>query len=112
MTEHHHHEDTEIRARHIAWIDAGEDVSIEIEHVYDNATCPEHGGLSHDGMVGLTIHRGTGEEAECSAVLLDAAEALLLADRITRAAHLVLELDEGLPDIEREMLRHSERQDG
>jgi hypothetical protein len=38
--------------------------------------------------------------------LLSAEEALLLADRLQRAAHLVLETDEDLPDPEREYRRY------
>ena len=49
-----------------------------------------------------------GAKATC---LLTAEEALLLADRLQRAAHLVLETDEDLPDPEREYRRYRGSED-
>lgn len=108
-THDEHDHDAEMKSRLVGFIDADETTHIEVEHVYDNATCPEHGGLAHGGLVGVTIHDHSPGEEACAAVLLDACDALLLADRITRAAHLVLELEEDLPDVEREYLRYSKR---
>ena len=109
MTDDHIHT---LKSRTVGIIEACEDIHIAVEHVYDNSTCPEHGSLTDAGLVGVAIHDDTPGEEAFASVLLGAADALLLADRITRAAHLALELGEELPDPEREYLRHSERQDG
>ena len=111
MTDDHEH-DTGLKFRTVGYIPAGEDTHVAVEHVYSNETCPEHGGLINGGMIGVAIHGEIPGEEEYASVLLGPAEALLLADRITRAAHLVLQLGEDLPDPQREYLRHSERQDG
>jgi hypothetical protein len=109
MTDEHEH-DGEFKSRTVGFIDAGEDTHIEVEHAYDN-TSAVHGGLVNKGLVGIAIHDQTPGEEQFATALLGARDALLLADRITRAAHLALELEEDLPDVEREYLRHSERQD-
>jgi hypothetical protein len=111
MSDDHDH-DGKLRTRTVGYIEAGEDIHVAVEHVYDNETCPEHGSLTDSGLVGVAIHDETPGGEQYASVLLTAADALLLADRITRAAHLALELLEDLPDVEREYLRHSERQDG
>lgn len=104
-------QDSKLRFRTVGLIEAHEDLHVTVQHVYDNTTCPEHGSLTDSGLVGIAIHDETPGEEQFASVLLEPREALLLADRITRAAHLVLELDEQLPDVEREYLRHSERQE-
>lgn len=103
--------ETKLKFRVVGVIEAGDDCHVTVEHVYDNATCPEHGNLTNPGMVGIAIHDDTPGEEEFASVLLGASDALLLADRIVRAAHLALELHEDLPDVEREYIRHSERQE-
>jgi hypothetical protein len=104
--------ETKLRFRTVGIIPIHDDAHIAVEHVYDNSTCPEHGSLTDAGLVGIAIHDDTPGEKQSASILLDARDALLLADRIVRAAHLALELMEDLPDLDREVLRHSERQDG
>jgi hypothetical protein len=104
-------QDQKLKFRTIGFIEAGEHTHVAVDHVYDNETCAEHGNLLSGGMVGIAIHDETPGDEESASVLLGPAEALMLADRITRAAHLVLELSEDLPDPQREYLRHSERQE-
>ena len=81
---------------------------IWIDHVFTMGTSPD----DDPGYVGITVTEDDtaeldrvrlGAKATC---LLSAEEALLLADRLQRAAHLVLENDEDLPDPEREYRRH------
>ena len=83
--------------------------TICVDHVYEAegaGTCEHDGcdGLSHDpGMVGLMLH----DEDGTTSALLDAGDALLLAERLQRAASLVLESEEDAPDIEREAARYT-----
>jgi len=74
---------------------------IAVDHLYlpdGSFTCDDRGRPGHDpGMVGLIV----GD----SSALLDAELALTLADRLTRAAHLVLESQEEPADIERDVAR-------
>ena len=106
-----HPSDSKLRFRRVGTIEVHDDCHITIEHVYDNTVCPEHGSLTDPGLVGIAIHDDSPGEETFASVLLMPADALLLADRITRAAHLALELLEQLPDVEREFLRHSEGQE-
>jgi hypothetical protein len=85
-----------------------DDTMITVEHVYlpegASGECSEEHccNLAHDpGAVGLIL---TEDEATVSA-LLTAGEALMLANRLQRAASLVLESEEQVPDIEREAAR-------
>lgn len=110
MSDHDH--GSTLKFRTVGLIEAHEDAHIAVQHVYDNSTCPEHGSLVDSGLVGIAIHDETPGEEQFASVLLDPPDALLLADRITRAAHLALELAEDLPDVEREYLRHSEQMEG
>jgi hypothetical protein len=66
-----------------------------IDHVY------EPGG--EPGMVGLLLW----DNDATVSVLLDAADALLVAERLQRAASLVLKFDEDPEDIEREAARYT-----
>lgn len=102
--------DSKLRFRAVGSVEVHDECHITVEHVYDNSTCAEHGSLLDSGLIAIAIHDDSAGEEQFASVLLGAAEALLLADRITRAAHLVLELTEQLPDPQREYLRHSERQ--
>jgi hypothetical protein len=84
-----------------------DDTTIWIDHVFTIGTGPD----DDPGYVGLTITEDDpaedlrlGARATC---LLSAEEALLLADRLQRAAHLVLETGEDLPDPEREYRRRA-----
>jgi hypothetical protein len=108
--EEHNHGDTKLKIRTVACIEVTDEMHVTVEHVFDNETCPEHGNLIDSGLVAVAIHDETPGEEQFASVLLEPRDALLLADRITRAAHLALELDEQLPDPQREYLRHSERQ--
>lgn len=87
------------------------DGCVTIDHVYTMKDC-EH-GEPDEGLIGLVAHdHETGQETH---VLLGVDEALLIANRLTRAASLVMESGEDLPDVEREYRRHTRRrsdQDG
>jgi hypothetical protein len=89
--------------------------TIWIDHVFTMGMSPDED--PDEGHVGLTI-AGDGTAGinrlhlvVTSACLLTAKEALLLADRLQRAAHLVLEAGEDLPDPEREYRRHRGNED-
>ena len=96
------------RIRIVGSVPVDDDTMIWIDHVFTMGLSPE----DDPGYVGLTVteddtaepeHARLGAKATC---LLTAEEALLLADRLQRAAHLVLETGEDLPDPEREYRRH------
>jgi hypothetical protein len=102
MTEH---DRPALRTRTIGSVYPSDDVMIIVEHVYapGTAPCDGCGQHAHDpGVVGMIIDR---DEHDPFAVSLSAEDALLLANRLTRAANLVLELGEDTPDIEREAAR-------
>ncbi|MGE5287798.1 MAG: hypothetical protein ACM3ML_11445 [Micromonosporaceae bacterium] len=103
------------RFRIVGSVQVEDDTTIWIDHVFTIGTSPD--GDPDKGYVGLTI---TGDDAvdadnlrlvAKSACLLTAEEALLLADRLQRAAQFVLETDEDLPDPEREYRRHRGNED-
>lgn len=99
-----------LRTRTLGCIHPDEDTVIVVEHVYepDGASSCEHcGNPAHDpGMVGLVISSEDEDgTAQASSVLMAAEDALTLANRLTRAASLVLESAEDNPDIEREAAR-------
>jgi hypothetical protein len=104
MTEHAH-EGPCLRTRtiyHTILDDEPEERDLLVEHVYlpEGAAgeCEHCGKPAHDpGLVGLIL----GEET----ALLTADEALVLANRLTRAANLVYESEEDNPDLERDMAR-------
>lgn len=99
------HEQLEIRNIGFLGTIMGED-NIAIDHVFsmNNRECPECGGESEDeGFVGLMINDD--ESDNHASILLTAEEALLLANRLQRAAEVVLESDEDLPNPEREYRR-------
>jgi len=86
---------------------ADEDTTVVVDHVYEpegTGTCEDCGKPAHDpGMVGLTL---AGEEESVSA-LMEPSQALVLAERLQRAASLVLESQEDAPDMEREAARYT-----
>ena len=86
------------RIRIVGSVPVDDDTMIWVDHVFATGASP------HDdpGYVGLTVT----EDDTRATCLLSAQEALLLADRLQRAAHLVLETDEDLPDPERDYRRH------
>jgi hypothetical protein len=106
MTEPHP-EEVPLRTRtiyHTLLDDATGEKDLVIQHVYipeGMAGACSHGDCgnpAHDpGLVGLIL----GEET----ALLSAEEALIAANRLTRAANLILESEEDRPDIERDMAR-------
>lgn len=81
---------------------------IAVDHVYapEGAfDCDDCGEPGHDpGMVGLTM---AGDDNQNASALLTAEEALVLANRLQRAASLVMESEEDTPDVEREAARFS-----
>lgn len=81
---------------------------VVVEHVYapdGSFKCDDCGKPGHDpGYVGLVIY---GDGGDCESVLLEPHEALLIANRLQRAASLVLESTEDVPDVEREANRFS-----
>lgn len=99
------HKETPLRSRIIGGISPCEDSHVLVSHLYEpegsGGEC-EHGDChnsAHDpGMVDLYIQHG---EDEASVQMLPGA-ALELANRLTRAANLVLETWEDVPDVERE----------
>ena len=106
MTEQHP-EHVHSRTRNIwhTMLDDGEGEDdgtfIAVDHLYlpdGSFNCQDCGKPGHDpGMVGLIVGDGS--------ALIDAELALTLADRLTRAAHLVLESQEEPADIERDVAR-------
>lgn len=82
---------------------------VVVDHIFaaeGSLTCGDCGAPAHDpGMIGLFIDGNVDEEGETANVLLTASEALVLAERLQRAAALVLESGEDHPDVEREAAR-------
>ena len=82
------------------------DALVAVEHVYapEGAfACDDCGAPGHDpGMVSLFVDDADDDK---TTVLLTAAEALVLANRLQRAAGLILESAEDAPDVEREAAR-------
>jgi hypothetical protein len=106
-TEHDHEDHICSRTRNI-WhviLDDGEGdddgTLIAVDHVYlpdGSFTCSDCGRPGHDpGMVGLIVGEGS--------ALVEPEVALTIANRLTRAASLILESHEDPPDIEREAHR-------
>jgi len=95
-----------LRTRTIGVIHADDDTVIVVEHVYEPegaALCEDCGKPAHDpGMVGLTVSQ---DDDEPVSVLITAEDALVLANRLQRAASLVLESEEDAADLERDIAR-------
>jgi hypothetical protein len=86
-------------------------VVIQVHHIYrtnpipcPSGDCP---GSSHidPGQVNLSLASYEAEGTQERRAFLNPFEALMLADRLTRAAHFVLETQEGVPSAERELRR-------
>lgn len=76
--------------------------AIAVDHVYAPDGVLDGDGTGHDpGRVGLVVKEGE----HAGSVLLTASQALSLANRLTRAASLVLESGEDPADVEREAAR-------
>jgi hypothetical protein len=106
---------SEKRIRIVGSVPVEDDIMIWVDHVFTLGNGPDD--PFDEGYVGLTVteddstdseHLRLGAKVTC---LLTVEEALLLADRLQRAAHLVLETDEDLPDPEREYRRHRGNED-
>jgi hypothetical protein len=100
------------RIRIVGSVPVDDDTMIWIDHVFTMGASPD----DDPGYVGLTVTEDDGSEdrgrlSAKATCLLSAEEALLLADRLQRAAHLVLETDEDLPDPEREYRRYRGNED-
>ena len=100
------------RIRIVGSVPVDDDTMIWIDHVFTMGASPD----DDPGYVGLTVTEDDSSEdrgrlAAKATCLLTAEEALLLADRLQRAAHLVLETDEDLPDPEREYRRYRGNED-
>jgi hypothetical protein len=90
----------ELHARNIGRVFTADDDEIAVDHLYDHDSepCPNCGGKCITaGLVGLVLNT--------ESAMLTPDEALLLADRLKRAADLVLETLEDPPDLEREAAR-------
>jgi hypothetical protein len=104
------HEDEGVRQRTLMLLplsDDGEGGVIAVDHVYlpdGCGECENCGGPAHDpGMVGLMVDNGQ----EIAGVLLTAAQALVVAERLQRGASLVHESSEDAVDLEREAARYA-----
>jgi hypothetical protein len=105
MTEPHPESAMPIRGRIVYFTvldDDPEERELVVEHIWirdgEAGPCDHCEKPAHDpGMVGLMLG---GEHA-----VMTAEEALVLANRLTRAASLVLESQEDVPDLERDMAR-------
>jgi hypothetical protein len=104
MSDADHEGHVHFRTRHI-WcevLDDEDETPIAVSHLYlpesEAGVCPHcHEPHQNPGVVGLAL----GDEFAA----MDAELALTLADRLVRAAHLVLEAEEQPADLEREIAR-------
>jgi hypothetical protein len=100
MTDHDHETAPPGRVRNIATLFLEDGTGIAISHLYppELQECPDCGSsYVSAGLVGMTV-----DDPESA---MTPEEALLLANRLTRAANFVLEMMEDPPDIEREAAR-------
>lgn len=108
MTEHVH---VPVRTRTIGRLHPEDGTSfVVVDHVFaapGAIHCQECGKPAHDpGMIGLLVDEDVDDdETPPAEVMLTYEEALVLANRLQRAAALVLEAGEERPDIEREAAR-------
>ena len=105
-----HPEALPLRRRTIGRIHPEDDNAfVVVDHIFapeGTLTCSDCGAPAHDpGMVGLFVDGAVDEDGEMASVMLTAGEALVLAERLHRAAALVLESGEDHPDVEREAAR-------
>ena len=99
-----------IGSRHLGGIDTGFNFYITVAHLYHRFTDSTGNPLAES--VGITI-REQDEDDESEFFMLTPQAALMLANRLVRAAELVMESDEGLPDIELQAARFQmRRRDG
>ena len=108
------HEEVPLRTRIIGGISPCEDSTVVVAHLYEpegaSGKCI-HDGCEHNahdpGMVDLFVEHGD----DAVSVQMFPGAALELANRLTRAANLVLESGEDVPDVEREAARFGAQQD-
>ena len=109
MTDHDH-ETVDFRTRtvlHLHLTDEDDGPAVIVDHVYEpeGMTTCECGAPGHDpGMVGLML---AGGEKKAVSVLLTPERALLVANRLTRAANFALESGEDPLDLDREAARYA-----
>lgn len=94
--------DDELRVRSVGGVTTATGDEIDVDHVYTLETC-EHGHLEA-GMVGL--HVKNDDEGQTVNVLMTPDDALVIANRLQRAAELVMEVGEDVADPEREYRRY------
>jgi hypothetical protein len=88
--------------RTVGGITAEDDgVRVWVDHVYTMENGKD--GRPEPGHVGLSVH----QDHDGVGVLLTPDDALVIANRLQRAANLVMESGEDLPDVEREYRRHT-----
>jgi hypothetical protein len=102
-----------IRIRTIGQITSGEESrtkapwAVQIDHIYFSGACG-HGPVD-PGSVGLAVASAAEDDSaadpEPVSAIMSPEQALLVADRLTRAAQLVLAAQEEPDDAERELLR-------
>lgn len=108
MTEHTH---VPMRRRIVGRLHPNDGESfVVVDHVFaaeGSLACAECGKPTHDpGMIGLLVDEDAEDmDTPPAEVLLTYQEALVLANRLERAAALVLEAGEERPDVEREAAR-------
>jgi hypothetical protein len=103
----HDPEAVELRTRTILNMRVCDDTFVVVDHVYEPdgvATCDDCGEPAHDpGMVGLMMSDGD----DVVSALMDPGRALMIAERLQRAASLVMESGEDVADVEREAARYA-----
>jgi hypothetical protein len=101
--EEHGQDDDQLHVRTVGGITC-EDLSVWVDHVYTMEPC-EH-CRPEPGLVGLTVD----QDGTVMSVLLIPDDALVIANRLQRAANLVMESGEDVPDPEREYRRHTDHE--
>jgi hypothetical protein len=96
-------ENDEFRVRNVGTVCPYEGTRIWVDHLREAE--PGEDGHSDAGEIGLMIEAG-GESVQA---FLSPQDALMLADRLQRAADLVLETTEDVPDADREYQRLTRR---
>lgn len=105
-------ETPELRIRQLVFVETDSEM-VSVDHLFADGLvggCEIHAPRPDPGMVGLTIHLNQDGELEWQAgAVLTPEQALYLANRLQRAAGLVLESGEDLPDVEREASRYERK---
>jgi len=106
-------QETDTRSRYLGTVTAGmrdlDDILVQVDHIFGTTPEVRDCGRPHadPGLVGLTVAPDGADPEDPSVyrLLLTAEAALVLANRLQRAASLSFEADEGLPDTDREAIR-------